>query len=205
MRALPLLLLAAVAAAAAPAGASPLVPVANAAYVDGAGNAHLATFSYAGPCDGLGATTVRLLDTGETLVAQVLSRTVGNVCGASLACDECPPVPEAYAWELTGLGVVLAGGGPAYYDAYADRPLGYSLSGEYLGGVLTAFGVASLGPAVDPEPVCDGVGVDTWAAGASWPGCGRVEGHACTQPAWYGGHGLLGGWVCEGRTSFPLP
>ena len=110
----------------------------NAAYVDARG-AHAATFAYDGPCDGLGTVTVRLLDTYQTLTAQVWSKSVGT-CGAGLSCLDCPPVPTAYAWELTGLGVALVGGGPSVYDHYADQPLAYALAGQCLDGALVAFG-----------------------------------------------------------------
>ncbi len=113
----------------------------NAAYADAARVVHPATFAYDGPCDGPGTTTVRLADTGTVLVARVTSRTIGNACGAGVDRMDCPPVPEAFAWTLRGDGVLLMGGGPGYYYAYADQPLAYVLAGRYLGGELAAWGV----------------------------------------------------------------
>lgn len=138
MRPVLLLLLAALVPTAASSVLGP-----NALYVDAAGDAHEARFTYEGPCEGLGSTTLVLLDTGETFGADVWSTTVGDVCGAGLSCLDCPPVPKAYAWELTGLRVALVGGGPEWYDHYADQALAYSLSGDYVGGHLTAWGVVS--------------------------------------------------------------
>lgn len=58
---------------------------------------------------------------------------------------------------------------------------------------------------LEANPACTAAGVDTWAAGVTWHDCTRVDGYVCTHPAWYGGLGLLRGFVCEEATPFSLP
>jgi hypothetical protein len=45
---------------------------------------------------------------------------------------------------------------------------------------------------------------NTAFAGVTYHDCYRVDGYVCTEPVWYGGHGIWG-WVCEASTPFSLP
>lgn len=129
-------------ALAAPADAAAL---GNAVYAAN-GAVSLADFSYSGPCNGAGTVTLVIHSAGgdQTLSAGVTSSAVGGTCGAGLRCLDCPPVPEAFAWELKGPGVLLVGGGPADYDTYADHALAFQLQGAFLGGELEAHGLVQL-------------------------------------------------------------
>lgn len=114
-----------------------------AAYVsnDGAGGAW---FTYDGPCNGVGTLTVTHGSPSgvQKRSVTVTSSSPTNTCGAALACASvCPGVPTAYAWTLRGNGVFLAGGGPSYLYDGTDEALVYVMSGEFLGGYLTAYGI----------------------------------------------------------------
>jgi hypothetical protein len=55
------------------------------------------------------------------------------------------------------------------------------------------------------DPVClIEVEENTQLAGVTYHDCYHVDGYACTDPVWYGGHGIWG-WVCKGATPFSLP
>ena len=45
---------------------------------------------------------------------------------------------------------------------------------------------------------------NTELAGVTYHDCYYVDGYVCTEPVWYGGHGIWG-WVCEASTPFSLP
>ncbi|GEM_PF-3151088 len=138
----PLAALASLLALAHPVGAA-LPP--NAVYA-AHGAVATADFVYDGPCVGEGTVTLVVHSAGgdQTLTAAVTSSAVGATCGSGLRCNGCPPVPEAFEWELKGDGVLLVGGGPAVYDTYADRPVAFQLQGTFLGGDLEAHGTIPL-------------------------------------------------------------
>jgi hypothetical protein len=122
--------------------ASPAAAVAgNAVYATATG-ASLADFHYSGACNGPGTVTLVVHAPGgdQTLTAPVTSTAVGASCGAGLGCNGCPPVPEGFAWELKGAGVLLVGGGPSVYDTYTDQAVAFQMQGTFLGGALEAHG-----------------------------------------------------------------
>lgn len=130
-----------------PALAALATPAQAAASADGglftdATGAYLADFSLSGACNGAATLTVTIhrLSGDDVRSVAVTSTSVG-ACGGGLRCLDCPPVPEPMAWTLKGDGVLLAGGGVAYYERYSDWPLAWSLQGPFQEGVLELHGV----------------------------------------------------------------
>lgn len=108
------------------------------------GHAGGAWFTYDGPCNGRGVLTVTHGGPSgvQTRSAAVTSSSPTNTCGAALACAAvCPGVPTAYAWTLSANDVFLAGGGPSYLDDGEDEALVCVMTGNFLGGHLTAYGI----------------------------------------------------------------
>jgi hypothetical protein len=122
--------------------------------------------------------------------------------GATFACIDNPcypgPCPDASAPTSNQLWVCTQGHAPC----------------ENTDIVCVGNGGATIACVPNPcqlckplesaGPTCETMSVDSWAAGATWYNCIHVSGYACTDPVWYGGHGILG-WVCEGYTTFGLP
>jgi hypothetical protein len=110
-------------------------------FVDATG-AYLADVALSGACNGDATLTVTIhRPSGDDVRTAAVTSTATPTCGAGLRCLDCPPVPEPMVWTLTGDGVLLAGGGAAYYERYSDWPLAWSLQGPFQDGVLEIHGV----------------------------------------------------------------
>jgi hypothetical protein len=106
--------------------------------------AYPASFAWSGSCNGPMTLTLAIhRPAGDDVrVVQAKSVMQPDMC-YNLQCLDCPPVPGAFVWVVTGLAsdVALAGGGPTYYDHYSDHVIAWSLQGPFMEGALTVAGI----------------------------------------------------------------
>jgi hypothetical protein len=148
--------------------------------------------------------TVSLLFLTLGIGAAALAPTAAaSSCGESCGCS--PPVPCCPANVAICQGApvgVCALDGPACLGYLACVTVGMEHAcvkdpcyhPECMGGASLA-----------PYPVCATKTVGAWPGYATWHDCWGVTVAACTDPSWFGGHGPLGGFVCEGYTVVALP
>lgn len=126
-----------------------------------------------------------------------MHRAPGALPGVLISLERATPLLFVLLLAASGIGILAPAAQAAPYAC--TNQINDSCPG------LVCYGTTTSVPFCVGGVSCTSLSRSTWAAGASWHDCTQVDGYVCTDPTWYGGQGLLGGFVCNEETAFSLP